>query len=138
MTVAEQPLHLSELSNALGIRKGAEDHSDKRVPKLPLIEDLCGQLVIFDRVSKGSQRDPLLKLAHKSIQDFFLQDPESLNIPDDLCQFFINLQSANLEIGQACLTYLGYARYQKPIDILAILENDPKEHAFLKYAATFW
>jgi hypothetical protein len=138
LTVAEQPLRLSELSNALGIRKGAEDHSDKRVPKLPLIEDLCGQLVIFDRVSKGSQTDPLLKLAHKSIQDFFTQDPKSLNIPDDLCQFFINLQSANLEIGQTCLTYLGYARYQKPIDILAILENGAKEHAFLKYAATFW
>jgi hypothetical protein len=139
LTVAEQPLRLSELSNALGIRKDAEDHSSKRVPKLPLIEDLCSPLVIFDRVSKGSQRDPLLKLAHKSIQDFFIQDPESLNISDDLRQFFINLHSANLEIGQACLTYLGYARYQKPIDILAILENDPEEeHAFLKYAATFW
>lgn len=68
LVVAEQPLHLSELSNYLGIREGAEDFSAKRIPKLALIEDLCSHLVVFDRVSKGNDKDPLLKLAHKSVQ----------------------------------------------------------------------
>jgi hypothetical protein len=138
LVVAEQPLHLSELSNALGIREGADYYSAGRVPKLPLIEELCSHLVIFDRASKGNQGDPLLKLAHKSVQDFFIQNPDSLEmpIPDGLRQFFVNQKLANLEMGKACLTYLNYKRYLKPLDDIKILYEDG--HAFLRYAATFW
>lgn len=138
LVVAEQPLHLSELSNYLGIREGAEDFSAKRIPKLALIEDLCSHLVVFDRVSKGNEKDPLLKLAHKSVQDFFSQDPDSLDmpVPDDLRKFFVNEGLANLEMGKACLTYLRYKRYLSPLEDLKLVNEE--DHAFLKYAATFW
>jgi hypothetical protein len=138
LVVAEQPLHLSELSNGLGVREGAENHSAKRVPKLALIEDLCSHLVIFDRTSRGNEKDPLLKLAHKSVQDFFNLNPDSLDIPIPvgLRQFFVDQEAANLEVGRACLTYLNYTRYLKPMDDLKIL--DEGDHAFLRYAATFW
>ena len=37
---------------------------------------------------------------------------------------------ANLEFARTCLTYLSYSRYQTPVDILAILDDDPdQEHA---------
>jgi len=138
LVVAEQPLHLSELSNALGIREGAEDYSAQRVPKDDLIEDLCAHLVIFDRISCGNEKDPLLKLAHKSVQDFFNQDPNSLAlpVPNGLRPFFVIQEVANLEVGKACLTYLSYKRYQEPPQDFKLLLDD--DHAFLRYAATFW
>jgi hypothetical protein len=138
LVVAEQPLHLSELSNYLGIRVGAQDYSVKRVPRLSLIEDLCSHLVVFDRIAKGNEKDPLLRLAHKSVQDFFNLDPDSLDRPiaDGLRQYFVNQEAANLEMGKHCLTYLSYGRYQQPLDNLELLGED--DHAFLKYAATFW
>ena len=139
MVVATQPLHLSELLNALSTRNGAHDYSRKRAPNPQRVEELCGALLTFDRISKGSQDDPLIKLAHKSIQDFFLEDPKCHNIPNNLSRFFVNPDAANQEIGLVCLTYLNYARYQKPTIVSEILTNDPEsEHAFLKYAARFW
>jgi hypothetical protein len=139
LVFALQPLHLSELSNALGVRPGAQDFSSKALPKAGLIEEICGPMVVFDRVSKGSKDDPLIKLAHKTVQEFFVQDPASLGVPEELRRFFTDQQSASLDIGQTCLTYLSYARYQEPLNILDILKNDrSNDHAFLKYAATFW
>lgn len=133
---AVQPLHLSELSHALSTATGLTDYSPKRVPRLQLIEELCSNLIVFDRTSKGSKNDPLLKIAHKSIQEFFLQDPDSLDIPDHLRQYFVSAPVANLELGQACLRYLCFGRYHQPQDISTIIENE--SHAFLRHAATFW
>lgn len=140
MVVAKQPLHLSELSNALGIRENSEDYSPKRIRKAALIESLCSHLVIFDRTVKGRENDPLLKFAHKSVKDFFLEDPLVLNVTKSLHPFFVNLEAGNLEIGRACVTYLSYDRYQNPqVHHNVFFDNDPDgEHAFLKYAATFW
>ena len=139
MVVSEQPLRLSELSNALSTRENTEDYSSKRVLYPSLVEELCGTLLTFDRDSKGTRDDPLLKLAHKSIQDFFLEDPKSLDVPDNLSRFFTSLDCANREMGLICLTYLNYARYKKPTDISKILANDQRrEHSFLRYAARFW
>ena len=139
LVVAEQPLHLSELLNALSTRDSATDYVEKRTPRPELVGNLCGALLTFDHVSKGSEDDPLLKLAHKSIQDFFLENPASLNVPDNLSQYFVNPDTANQEMGLVCLTYLNYARYQKPLGVSQILKNDrEREHAFLSYAARFW
>lgn len=133
---AVQPLHLSELSHALAAAAGVTDFSSKRVPRLQLIEELCSNFVVFDRTSKGSESDPLLKIAHKSIQDFFRQDPDSLDAPESLRQYFVSAPVANLELGLSSLTYLSFARYHQPRDVSTIVENG--DHAFLRHAATFW
>ena len=139
MIVAKQPLKLSELSNALAIRIGAEDHSDRRVPRPALIQDLCGHFVTLDLENRGSSSDPILKLTHKSIQEFFLEDPASLGVPEQHRKFFVDPSLGHLEVGRACLVYLNYARYQDPVDVSAILDGDTtKGHEFLRYAATFW
>jgi len=133
---AVQPLHLSELSHALATATGLTDYCSKRVPRLQLIEELCSNLIVFDRTSKGSKNDPLLKIAHKSIQEFFLQDPDSLDIPEHLRQYFVSTAVANLELGRACLGYLCFRRYHQPQDVSTIIKNE--SHAFLRHAATFW
>ncbi|KAL9623849.1 MAG: hypothetical protein Q9160_001841 [Pyrenula sp. 1 TL-2023] len=135
LVTAAQPLHLSELSHALAMGPGQVEFPVKRIPRLQLIEELCSNLFIFDRNSKGSESDPLIKIAHKSIQEFFQQDPYTLEIPQDLRHYFVS-RSASLEIGSACLQYLNLSRYQLPQDIESILENE--DHAFLRHAATFW
>jgi hypothetical protein len=127
------------MRNALGVRIDAEDYSPGRIPKKGLVEELCGPLVDFERRSEESEHDPVLRLSHKSVQDFFLQDPASLGVTDTLAKYFIHEQAANLEVGRLCLTYLTYARYHRDLDIANILRDDPNnEHAFLRYAATFW
>ena len=140
LIVAQQPLRLSELSNALAIRLDANDYSRDRVPRLSLIQDLCGHFVTFDYSKRGSSHDPLLKLAHKSIQDFFLKDPTTLEgVPQELRKFFVELKSGHSEVGRYCLAYLSYSRYQDPLTVSATLDSITAEgHEFLNYAATFW
>lgn len=135
IVTAAQPLHLSELSHALAMGPRLIDLPVKRIPRLQLIEELCSNLVILDRNTKGSDTDPLVKIAHKSIQEFFQQDPDLLEIPQELRQYFVS-QAAKLEIGSACLQYLNLSRYQRYQDVGSILQSE--DHAFLKHAATFW
>ena len=136
LVIARQPLHLSELANLLAVRKGAEDHSDKRVPEAQRIEQICGKFVTFDRSSKNTASDPLLKFFHKSVYEFFVQDPETLRVSPGLKKYFVRADEAHRDMGEICVSYLSYARYSLPVDSDEILGN--KEHAFLKYAATFW
>ena len=133
---AAQPLSLSELRHALGAARGGTDYSPKSLPEPELIKQLCSNIVLFDYTSKGSESDPVLKIAHKSIQDFFFQDPNSLGIREDLRQYFVSIPVANLELGRASLAYLNYVRYHQPQDITTIIETE--HHAFLRHAATFW
>lgn len=104
---AVQPLRLSELSHALAASKGREDYSERTLPRINIVENLCSNLIKFDRCDKGTDEDPLLQLTHKSVQDFFLQDPNALNLPDQrIKQFFVTAAAASLELGQSALSYL--------------------------------
>ena len=136
LVIAAQPLHLSELVNLLAVRKGADDHSNKRVPEARRIEQICGKFVTFDRSTKETHDDPLLKFFHKSVYEFFTEDPENLQVSESLKKYFVNKDEAHLDMGEMCISYLSYARYSLPIDLDEVLKTS--EHAFLKYAATFW
>jgi hypothetical protein len=131
---ASQPLTLSEISHAVAVTPSSHDFYSRRVPRPELIQKLCSNLVLFDQSSDDT--DPILKFAHKSIHDFFLQDPDSSAIPTNLRKYFVSDETAALELGQSCLHYLNYSRYHLPQDVLKIIQDE--EHAFLKHAATFW
>ncbi|KAF2250593.1 hypothetical protein BU26DRAFT_266579 [Trematosphaeria pertusa] len=134
---AAQPLHLSELTHALAALKGIPDFSPRSLPKPELIEELCSNLVLFDRTMKGTEDDPLLKVAHKSVQDFFVQDPDVLQLPDErLRQYFVSPAKANLELGLSALSYLSYERYHATLDVSTVITAN--DHSFLRHAATFW
>ena len=133
---AVQPLTLSELSQALASSSGgSHDYSAKHLPRTSDIEGICSNLIIFDRAS-GNESDPILRISHKSIFDFFQQDPSELGAPDDLHQYFVSSQTANLELGLSSLTYLNHSRYHHKQDISMLLDHP--QHAFLKHAAIFW
>jgi hypothetical protein len=129
---AAQPLRLTEISHALAASFNAGEFSLGRVPRLELVEELCSNLVLFDHTGP----DPLLRFAHKSIHDFFLQSPDTLHIPQELQKYFVTVKKANLELGMSCLRYLNCPRYQTLQDIGNLVEQD--DHAFIKHAATFW
>ena len=132
--LSAQPLTFNELCDALAVREKAHDFSPRRIPKEDLIEALCRPLIVLDRVN--DYLNPTLRLAHKTVRDFFIQDPDNLGTNQDCKQFLVNDTSDRLELGKACLTYLSYSRYEKPIDLDHFASL--KDHAFLVYAALFW
>jgi len=133
-----QSVSLRELLNALAIQPGAVDHSKSRERNLKDVKELCMPFITFDSTGKESEENPMVKLCHKTVQDFFLQGLETLSVRQDLRKFFVTAESAAAELGMNCLTYLQYERYAHPLDLTVSLANKSNEHAFLLYAATFW
>lgn len=140
----------NELCNALAIQRGLPDHSKGREPHEDTIHTLLGSLLIFDRSSLGHGNNPRVKLCHKTIYNFLLQDPEHLLADRSLCDldqgdldrikyFFVNEQDAFVQIGRDCLTLLRYRHYESFANAKAIMnDEDDRENGFLKYAAAFW
>lgn len=143
LIAAAQSISLDEIRNILAVTPNAKDHDARRVPFTKDIQNLCIPLVTFGKPRQGDDDDnPLLKLCHKTVEDFFLQSPESLNMDrtSKLRKYFVTYKQANEAIAMDCLSYLQYKRYENPTLGLAALLSKPiaKEHAFLPYAATFW
>ncbi|KAH7125546.1 hypothetical protein B0J11DRAFT_308728 [Dendryphion nanum] len=129
---ARQPLRLSELAQALAASKGTS-----KPIKRELIQDLGSNLITFDSSLDDNDDDPFVKVSHKSVSDFFCQDPVSLGLWDpDVQQYFVTREEANLELGKAALNYLSALRYEQPQDVSTITLT--KEHSFLSHAANFW
>ncbi|KAI0432032.1 hypothetical protein F5Y09DRAFT_303299 [Xylaria sp. FL1042] len=137
---AQQTMSIDELVDALAIRRGSQDYSASRLPKEELIRDLCGSLIVIEQRVSELNKSPLIKFCHKSVKDFFQQDPKTCNfdVDESLYKYFVASSDAHEEIGLDCLTYLMYGRYSKHIDLAFLGGVVPKEHAFLRYAATFW
>lgn len=131
---------VDELVDALAIRRGSQDYSASRLPKEELIRDLCGSLIIVEEHASEPNRSQIIKFCHKSVKDFFQQDPKTsdLDVDESLYKYFVAPSNAHEEIGLDCLTYLMYGRYSKHMDLGFLDGTIPKEHAFLRYAATFW
>ncbi|KAI0540402.1 hypothetical protein GGR58DRAFT_145064 [Xylaria digitata] len=140
LSSARQTMTINELVDALGIKRGSQDYSASRLPQEDLIRDLCGSLIIIEQHASESSQSPLIKFCHKSVKDFFQQDPKTcdLGVKESLHKYFVTPSRAHEEIGLDCLTYLMYGRYSKHIDLGFLDSVIPKEHAFLRYAATFW
>ncbi|KAI0450360.1 hypothetical protein F5B21DRAFT_439703 [Xylaria acuta] len=140
LSSAQQAMCVDELVDALAIQRGNQDYSASRLPKEELIRDLCGSLVIVEEHGSESTRSQLIRFCHKSVKDFFQQDPKTsdLGVDESLYKYFAAPSNAHEEIGLDCLTYLMYGRYSKHIDLGFLDSTIPKEHAFLRYAATFW
>jgi hypothetical protein len=121
----------------LAIRRGARDYNKANVPFPGRIEDLCGPLLFLDSAN-GTTDNPILKLYHKTVEDFFTQNSEDVKASPHLSKFFVTAEHVDVEIGLDCLTYLSYDRYKKPCDLDTLVRESPKEHAFLRYAANYW
>ncbi|KAJ4383386.1 hypothetical protein N0V86_001433 [Didymella sp. IMI 355093] len=134
---ALQPLRLSELRHALAVHlRQTDDYNKDALPKKEAIEELAVNLIVFDQ-AESTSCDPLVRVLHKSVQDFLLQDPNTLELPDlRIKRFFVNKEAARIMLGHAALKYMRYKRYRRPNDVAALLLDE--SHAFLKHAAIFW
>lgn len=143
LIAAAQSISLDEMRNVLAVTSYAKDHDLRRVPFTKDIENLCSPLITLGNPRDGDGDDnPLLKLCHKTVEDFLLQSPDDLDLDptSKLRKYFVTYNQANEAIAMDCLTYLQYKRYENSaLEVGAILSKPiPKDHAFLPYAATFW
>lgn len=142
---AAQSVSLDEVRNLLAVTPEGKDFDPKRLPLVEKIKRLCSPLVVFGKARDGdAPENPVMTLCHKTVQDFFEQDPDDIE-PDtgftpELRKYFVTPARANERLGLDCLTYLQYARYQKSgLDLGRVLSTPVAvEHAFLRYAAAFW
>ncbi|KAJ5207447.1 hypothetical protein N7472_003895 [Penicillium cf. griseofulvum] len=144
-----QPITWNELCNALSIRTGEKDYLKGHEPREQQIHSLCGSWLLLDSSSNDNKNDQKIRLGHKTIQDFLAQDFEDLLIDQSIRQmeqnnlsriqkFFVNSNDASRQIGRDCLTFLNYKRYGSFATAKAVLDENIREHSFLRYAAAFW
>jgi hypothetical protein len=118
-------------------------------PREQQIHSLCGSWLLLDSSSTDNKNDQKIRLGHKTIQDFLAQDFEDLLIDQSIRQmeqnnlsriqkFFVNSNEASRQIGRECLTFLNYKRYESFATAKAVLDENTREHSFLRYAAAFW
>lgn len=138
LVTSEKPVTVDELLNALAIHPGAKDYSSTRslIRGFAAVKDVCSPLI----TKETTQVSQVVRFYHKSVRDFLLNTAGRDDMDERLKGFLIDEAFAEEEIGLACLTYLSYERYHKPLHLKALLrESDtPEEHAYLRYAATFW
>ncbi|KAI0839291.1 hypothetical protein F5Y06DRAFT_303403 [Hypoxylon sp. FL0890] len=141
MVCAIQTLTVNQLLNALAIMTDPcyDDHQSDRVPKLERIKSVCGSLIELDGPKGTREGDQHITFFHKSFPDFLKENPVAVGITrDDLRCFLVDTKLGNLELGQRCLKYLNFRRYEHRMDDLDQILDKDEEHAFLKYAASFW
>ncbi|KAF4965653.1 hypothetical protein FSARC_6591 [Fusarium sarcochroum] len=138
LIASAKPMTVSELLNALAIHPDAKDHSALRGPMggFEKVKEVCNPLI----ATGGTEDFQIVKFYHKSVRDFFLNTTDNIIVNKRLRGFLIDEGEAVWELGMDCLRYLNYKRYHEPLDLKQLLEKSPTpdDHAFLRYAATFW
>jgi len=129
-------MSLDELTDAMGVSLTSMSYSSRRVPQRALIKSLCYPLIELD--DRNNPLNPILGVFHKSVADFLKQDPKLLGVPEACQKFFVNSESANLDIGKTCMIYLSQDIYAKPRDTDSMAGKSCNKNNFLLYAAVFW
>ena len=133
--LAAQPMTFNELLDLLAIKIDEEPSNRRRRTKSVVIS-ACSPFVEVDYDSDFV--NPTLRLVHKSIGDFLIQDPTKIDyVTKDCYKFFVSHKEGNANLGRYCLTYLSYHRYSD-CPALDLESADSSEHGFLKYASVFW
>ena len=103
---AERPLTIDELTEAIAI-----DNTDQYWDPDKMSADgerlirYCGSLVTFDK------EDGAVRLAHYTVQQFLLLNPTDTS----LASFHIDLSTATLQLGEACITYLSFSDFETQV-----------------------
>ena len=98
---------VDEVIDILAVELG-QDHSAGRMRTKETLLKLCTPFVVSN--TQDGTSDPTIRLQHKSLRDFIVQDPRSIDfVTEDCYDFFINARLAHAEIGKRCITYLSYS-----------------------------
>ena len=127
---SKQPLWIGELLEALAISPGSKAIDPlHRLNNPSMVVPICAGLIAIDAYD-------CVQFAHSSIRDFLLSRGNDRQTPTCLTY---TAESANLDIGRICLTYLLFERvknqdFQSWNEMLAFLNA----HRFIIYASCHW
>ena len=126
---AEERLDIKELCEAVSIRTGGENKP--RAATLNQIRKLCSSLI------REAADGNYLEAAHFTVKEFFNKITKE-SYPH-IAQFCISKEHAYSEFSKACLTYLNFKNFCRPLSS-DDLHSDEIEihHPFYMHAASHW
>lgn len=140
----------TELRHAVSIDRDRRSYDGDYLVKKARIQQLCGSFLISDNALSSEDGNlTTVRLSHKTVLDFLVQDVSKLDPKDafleydsaklDLLRsFFPNTADAIQEIGLDCLRYLSYKRYRDVDRAKEFHDRGAEEDVFLTYASAFW
>ena len=100
---AERPLKIEELTEAIAIDTTDKFwDSEKMCVGGERLISQCGSLVIFDKETRA------VRLAHYTVQQFLLSPP----VDYSLANLHMDLSTATVQLGEACITYLSFSDFE--------------------------
>jgi hypothetical protein len=100
---AQRPLSLDELREAINVKVGQTVwNPNELINDLPKLLASCGSLLIVE------EEHMTVRFAHHSIKQHILYRHAEPSIDS----FFIDIQKANLRLGEICVTYLNFGMFE--------------------------
>ena len=116
-----RPLSATELQHGLAIEAHSRDMDEENLCSQKIMVDCCMGLIVVSEV------DRLVRLAHLTIRDFFLEKYRTI------------LNDQRSELTEACMTYLAYRPFSdETCDSAEEIESRLRNFPFLDYAANTW
>ena len=113
LSAAQRPLTLEELRHAVSIIPGTTAWDTRKlVNNMMKIVDACGSLLIVD------EEEMTIQFAHYSIKQHLLSSPTDSIVK----QYHVNLNEADIRLGEICCTYLS-------LNVLSMQLHKSAEHA---------
>ena len=127
---SKRSLWIGELLEALAVVPGYRAIDPlHRLNNPSMIVPICAELITVD----GNN---LVQFAHSSIRDFLLNKSNNQQTPTCLTYA---VESANVDIGRICLTYLLYERVKtQNFQLWDELQTFFNAHNFIIYASCYW
>ena len=127
---SKRTLWIGELLEALAVNPGSKAIDPlHRLNNPSMIVPICAELITIDT-------HDCVQFAHSSVRDFLLHKSNDQQTPTCLTY---TAESANLDIGRICLTYLLYERVKNQTfqtwDEMQAFFN---AHKFIIYASCYW
>jgi ankyrin repeat protein len=102
VAAARRPLTLAELREAVSVEQGETAWDpDQLVNDMQKLIHCCGSLVVVD------EEDFTVRFIHRSVRQFLC----SHLVDECVKEYKMNLESANLDLGNICVTYLNSERH---------------------------
>jgi len=103
---AKRPLSVEELREAMAVEPfSSEINKSRLVNNVNQLIPWCASLVVQD------EEEHLVQFAHHSVRDFLLSKPNKAI----LLPFHFQLQKANSELAEICVTYLRFDVFKKQV-----------------------
>ncbi|RPA91742.1 hypothetical protein L873DRAFT_1712878, partial [Choiromyces venosus 120613-1] len=117
VSLAQWPLSVSELCDALRVKIGSTDLNTKNIPPIRALLGSCLGLVTVDKETSR------VRLIHSTLQEYHLQAHTSL------------FDHGHAKIAEVCLTYLNFSAVRA---LPRSVETAPVNMPFLIYASYHW